>query len=71
MSAKFIVEYAGAPVRFSERTGGLFELVQEHQASRFICEADAWLKANANGLALRHCEVINLYERQLAAASTN
>lgn len=62
MSAQFILEYGGAPVRFG--SAGV-QLVSEAEADKFIAEADAWLTAHANHLNPAHCRVVNLYERNL------
>ena len=60
MSAQFILEYSGSPVRFSS-VGA--RLVTEAEADKFISEADAWLTARANNLNPAHCRVVNLYVR--------
>lgn len=62
MSAQFILEYAGAPVRFN---GGM-ELVDEANADKFIAEQDAWWAAYQNNLNPAHCRVVNLYVRNQA-----
>ena len=64
MSADFIVEYAGAPVRFTP--AGAIELVPENQATPFCDEASAALAAHRSGLNADHCEIVNLYERRNA-----
>ena len=61
MSASFILEYSGAPVRFVEDTH--IELVEESQADQFIAEADAWYAACKAGLHPMRCRVVNLYAR--------
>ena len=63
MSAQFILEYAGAPVRFGSAGA---QLVTEAEADKFISEADAWQTARANALPPPHCRVINIYARQQA-----
>ena len=60
MSAQFILEYAGAPVRFGIAGA---TLCQEWEADRFISEADVWLAAHRAGLLTARCRVVNLYER--------
>ena len=60
MSANFILEYAGAPVRFN---ADAHELVQEHEASRFTAEQEAWYAAYKADLNPMRCRVINLYQR--------
>lgn len=62
MSAQFIIEYAGQPVRF---VAGQPELVDEDSATRYISEADAWLDALKYGFSPTHTEVVNFYERNL------
>ena len=59
MSSNFILEYAGAPVRFS--SGG-HELVSEEKATPFAAEYSAWHEAHRAGLNPRHCRVVNRYE---------
>lgn len=63
MSAQFILEYGGMPIRF---TSAGATPCPEYQADKFIAEADAWLTAHANGLNPAHCRVVNLYERNLS-----
>ena len=60
MSANFILEYAGAPVKFS--SGG-HELVTEEEATPFVLEYSAWYEALRAGLNPKHCRVVNLYAR--------
>ncbi len=68
MSATFILEYAGAPVRIS--ANGCVELMQEQFADRFASEADAWLAVHRSGLNPKHCRVVNLYLRHQEPVST-
>ena len=60
MSAQFILEYGGAPVRF---TSAGVKLTTEAGADKFIAEQDAWWTAYANNLNPDNCRVVNLYER--------
>jgi len=60
MSAQFILEYGGAPVRLGSAGA---TLCQEWEADRFIAEPDAWLAAHRAGLAPGHCRVVDLYAR--------
>ena len=59
MSADFIVEYAGAPVRFTP--AGAIELVPENQATPFRDESSAALAAHRAGLNRNHCRVVPLH----------
>ena len=66
MSATFILEYGGMPVRVGhdccERPH--HTLVTERQATQFISEADAWLAVLHCNLTPKLCRVINLTNRQ-------
>lgn len=70
MSANFIVEYGGLPVRFPE-SGSAVELVQEHKATRFSSDSDAWLAAYGSDLLPARCRVINLYQRNQTRLPSN
>jgi len=61
-SAQFIVEYAGAPVKFA---GIGFDLVPAEQASVFSNEADAWQAAHQHHLSPKNTRVVTLYSRQI------
>jgi len=71
MSATFILEYAGMPVRTS--TDGcqrpIHTLVTERQATQFISEADAWLAVLHCNLTPKLCRVVNLSLRDQSAAA--
>ena len=60
MSAQFIIEYGGCPVRIGL---GAAVVVSEWQADRHTSESDAWLAAHHAGLNPDRCKVVNLYER--------
>jgi len=60
MSANFIVEYAGAPVRFTDRQ---VELVPEKLATPFNNEAAAWHAAHEAKLPVNFVNVANTYLR--------
>lgn len=62
--ANFIVEYAGAPVRFGCVLADI-ELVPKAKASWFASEADAWKAVHRAELNPRWCHVVNLYEKNL------
>jgi len=66
MSANFIIEYGGHPVRVLAG-GESFELVHEHQADPFLTESDAWLAVGRINMPQRRFRVVNLYERNTAA----
>ncbi|MDR3457986.1 MAG: hypothetical protein P4N60_11110 [Verrucomicrobiae bacterium] len=53
----FIIEYAGAPMRFSQ---GTVEVVSVLKADRYCTEPDAWLEARAQRLDLQRCTVRNI-----------
>ena len=59
-SGFYLVEYAGAPVRFGFGTSHTVEIVQEWQADRFASEADAWWAAYQAGLSPNRCAVKTL-----------
>jgi hypothetical protein len=65
MSAVFILEYGGMPVRTG--TDGcrrpIHSLVSEAQATQFASEADAWHTAYLNNLSPNLCRVVNLHQR--------
>lgn len=61
MSANFIIEYAGAPVRVNG--GGTIELVGEHLATPYASEADAWWGAFKLGLNENRVRVVNTHSR--------
>lgn len=63
MSAHFILEYAGAPVRLD--SSNTPELVTEREATAFACEADGWRAAARSGLNLNRVEIVNLFTRYL------
>ena len=51
MSAQFIVQFRGQPVRFTHRTAKrIWEVVPRSMASVFISEPDAWLAATQHEL---------------------
>ncbi len=56
-----MVEYVGAPVKFS---GTNFELVDEAHASVFVDQASAWWSAYQSQLAPNHLRVVSLYARR-------
>lgn len=60
MSAQFIIEYAGAPVRF---INGQIELVKEEHADKFVSEPAAWFAAYRADLNLDRIQVVNAYIR--------
>lgn len=62
MSARFIIEWCGAPV--SGSSGGVW-LVQEWQADRYLSEADAWLAAQRLKLP-PGIKVVHLQDRNAA-----
>lgn len=62
MSATFILEYGGMPVRFAkdgcERP--IHQLVRDGQGTVFTSEAEAWRAAYQNNLTPGLCRVVNL-----------
>ncbi len=64
MSAQFILEYGGMPVRFDSAR---HQLTAETEASKFIAEADAWYAAYQSDLNPSNCRVVNLYERNVVS----
>ena len=62
MSANYILEYAGAPVRFTEGSHAI-ELVEERFATPFLSDGDALKRAFDARLNLNHCEVVNTHLR--------
>ncbi len=63
MSATYIVEYAGAPVKFN----GLDvpELVTEAKATAFANQPDAWQAVYLAALNPQRCQLVNAHERSL------
>lgn len=59
MSAIYIVQYAGAPLRFTRQFAQVCTVTE---ASQFTSEAEAWLKCQAANLCLKHCAVVSLDE---------
>jgi hypothetical protein len=59
MSALFILEYGGMPVRCGADgcQRPIQKLVTEAQATRFISEADAWYAAYQNNFSPNLCRV--------------
>jgi len=66
MSARYILEYAGAPV---ELENGI-HLVDEQFATRFTCESDAWIAAHRERLTPGLVRVVNLHERHQKKSSS-
>ena len=64
MSAQFIIEYGGCPVRMGT---GQTLLTTERSADRFTSEAEAWMAAHRAGLVPERVQVVNLYERNQMA----
>ena len=60
MSAQFILQYGGCPVRIENSTA---KLVPEAEADRYCSEADAWIAAHHASLHPDRCQVIDLYQR--------
>lgn len=60
MSADFMLTYAGKAVRIAN---GVPFLVEEDEADRFTCEADAWYAAFKSNFNPAHTKVVNLHAR--------
>lgn len=67
MSAEFIIEYAGAPIRF---VAGQPEITDQSLASKYSNEADAWYAAYQHNLNPDRCKVVDRYSLNIARGGT-
>jgi hypothetical protein len=64
MNQKFILEYAGLPVRFHH---GRPDFVTEEQADTFGSETEALEAARSHNLNQKHCRAVDLNARNAKA----